>query len=137
MSASSPAPARAATSFVDRDFNAALNILAAFNAADVGAPPPPHMRRAAADDVRERAPPARFFLAPRAEDPAGAHGDGWRTHERRARAARRAAADAATYNGASSGAGDSMSAGTTEGAADARQHAAAINVHTTDGGARV
>ena len=78
--------ARASASFVDRDFNAAVNILRAFQAADRGLAPPPHMRKAPSDDVRTRAAPALFFLVPVAAAPAGARDGGRSTHVRRAAA---------------------------------------------------
>ena len=92
--------ARASTSFVDRDYNAARNILAAFLCADRGLPPPPHMRRAADEDERARLPQGAFFLVPHYDAPAGAAADGWATHVRRARAARAAAAAAAARSSA-------------------------------------
>ena len=78
---------RASTSFVDRDWNAAINILAAFDALDRGERVPPHMRRKPTDDVRARVEPQRFYLVPVVAEPAGARDGGWATHVRRTAAA--------------------------------------------------
>jgi hypothetical protein len=78
--------ARASTTFIDRDFHAAVNILRAFRAADAGRLPPLHMRRTPAVGDRDRRAPGLFILAATAPTPAGARDSGWTTHERRAAA---------------------------------------------------
>ena len=103
---------RASTSFVDRDWNAAVNIRAAFEALDRGDAVPPHMRSKPADDERERAEPQRFYLVPVAAEPAGPRDGGWATHVRRAAARRQFNTGAPAGAGLSIGSDASARTGT-------------------------